>query len=45
MKYGIDTITFKVLQIWQDILKETRNWESLSLFKANIKQVQNVDFN
>ena len=35
MKYGINTISFKGPQIWQNIPLEIRNSESLSLFKSN----------
>ena len=36
--YVINTIAFRGPQIWQKIPLETRNSESLSLFKSNIKQ-------
>ena len=42
IKYGINTIVFKGPQIWQNIPLEIRNSESLSLFKSNIKQMQNL---
>ena len=42
IKYGINTIAFKGPQIWQNIPLEIRNSESLSLFKSNIKQMQNL---
>ena len=42
IKYGINTIAFKGPQIWQNIPLEIRNSESLSLFKSNIKHMQNL---
>ena len=42
IKCGINTITFQGLQIWQNILLEIRNSESLSLFRSNIKQIQSL---
>ena len=36
--YGIDTISFKVLQIWQDLPRDIKNSDSLSLFKSNIRR-------
>ena len=42
IKYGIYTIAFKGPQICQNICLETRNSESLSLFKSNIKQIQSL---
>ena len=42
IKYGINTIAFKGSQIWQNIPLETRNSESLSLFKSIIKQITNL---
>ena len=42
IKYGINTIAFKALQIWRNIPLEIRNSESLSLFKSNIKQIQSL---
>ena len=44
MKYGIITISFKSLQIWQDIPLDVRNSESISLFKSNTKQMQSVSY-
>ena len=44
MKYGITTINFKSLQIWQDIPLDIRNSESISLFKSNTKQMQSVSY-
>ena len=41
-KYDINTIAFKGLRIWQNILLEIRNSESLSLFKSNIKHIQSL---
>ena len=42
IKNGINTIAFKGAQIWQNIPLKIRNSESLSLFKANIKQIQSL---
>ena len=42
IKYGINTIVFRVPQIWQKIPLEIRNLESLSLFKSNIKQIESL---
>ena len=42
IKYGIKKIAFRGPQIWQNIPLETRNSESLSLFKLNIKQIQSL---
>ena len=42
MNYGINTIALKGPQIWQNIPLEIRNSELLSLFKSNIKQIQNL---
>lgn len=42
MKYGIITINFKSLQIWQDIPLDIRNSESITLFKSDTKQIQSV---
>ena len=36
--YGIDTISFRGPQIWQDLPQEIRNSDSLNLFKSNIKR-------
>ena len=36
--YGIDTIFFRGPQIWQDLPQEIRNYDSLNLFKSNIKR-------
>ena len=41
-KYGINTVAFKVPQIWQNIPLEITISESLSLFKSNIKHIQNL---
>ena len=41
-KYGINTVAFKVPQIWQNIPLEIRLSESLSLFKSNIIHIQNL---
>ena len=35
IKYGINTIAFKGLQIWQNIPLEIRNSVLLGLFKSN----------
>ena len=42
VRYGLDTFPFKGPQIWQDIHSEIRNFESLYLFKYNIKQMQSI---
>ena len=42
IKNGINTIAFKGAQIWQNIPLKIRNSASLSLFKANIKQIQSL---
>ena len=42
IKYGINIIAFRGLQIWQIIPLEIRNLESLSLFKSNIKFIQSL---
>ena len=42
IKYGINTIAFRGLQIWQNIPSEIRNSESRSPFKSNIKQIQSL---
>ena len=44
MKYVINTIAFRHPRIWQNILLEIRNSESLSLLKSNIKQIQSLPF-
>ena len=36
--YGIDAISFKVLQIWQDLPRDIKNSDSLSPFKSNIRR-------
>ena len=36
--YGIDTISFKGPQIWQDLPQDIKNSDSLNLFKFNIKR-------
>ena len=42
IKYSINTIGCKGLQVWQNIPLEIRNSESLSLFNWNIKQIQSL---
>ena len=42
VRYGLDTIAFKVPQIWQDIPFQIRNSESRHLFKSNVKQMQSI---
>ena len=39
IKYGINTITFKGFQIWQNIPLEIRNSKSLGLFKSNKTEI------
>ena len=36
--YGIDTISFRRPQIWQDLPQDIKNFDSLNLFKSNIKR-------
>ena len=36
--YGIDTISFRGSQIWQDLPQDIKNSDSLNLFKSNIKR-------
>ena len=36
--YGIDTISFRGPQIWQDLPPKIRNPDSINLFKSNIKR-------
>ena len=43
LKYGIDSIVYKYLQIWQFLPTDLRNSESLSLFKCNIKKLQHIN--
>ena len=42
IKYGINIIAFRGLQVWQNIPLEIRNLESLSLFQSNIKLIQSL---
>ena len=36
--YGIDTISFRGPQIWQDLPQDIKNFDSLNLLKSNIKR-------
>ena len=36
--YGINTISFRGPQIWQDLPQEIKNSDSFNLFKSNIKR-------
>ena len=36
--YGIDTISFRGHQIWQDLPQDIKNSGSFKLFKSNVKR-------
>ena len=36
--YGIDTISFRGPQIWQDLPQDIKNSDSLNLFKSSVKR-------
>ena len=40
--YGVDTVSFKGPQIWQDLARDIKNSDSLNLFKSNIKRYGNL---
>ena len=40
--YGIDTISFRGRQIWQDPPQDIKNSDTLNLFKSNIKRYENL---
>ena len=35
--YGINTISFRGPQTWQDLPQKIKNFDSLNIFKSNIK--------
>ena len=40
--YDMDTISFRGPQIWQDLPQEIKSFDSLNLFKSNIKRYRTL---